>query len=49
MRERAAKLGATLTWRCNMGEGTEVELRVPGQIAFRKGEKSPWDRFRPKQ
>jgi len=35
MRERAKKLGAHLTIWSRPGAGTEIELRVPGQVAYR--------------
>jgi signal transduction histidine kinase len=34
MRERSRRIGATLKLRSRMGAGTEVELMVPGHIAF---------------
>ncbi|HME09522.1 MAG TPA: two-component regulator propeller domain-containing protein [Bryobacteraceae bacterium] len=34
MRERAEKIGAKLTVLSRVGDGTELELRVPGDIAF---------------
>ncbi len=34
MRERAARLGAELTFWSKPGAGTEVELTVPGEIAY---------------
>ena len=34
MRERSEKIGATLKLRSRIGAGTEIELIVPGQIAF---------------
>jgi signal transduction histidine kinase len=34
MRERARRIGAALKIRSRAGAGTEVELRVPGSIAF---------------
>jgi len=35
MRERAEKIGAKLSLSSGDGGGTEVQLRVPGRIAFR--------------
>jgi signal transduction histidine kinase len=35
MRERAEKIGARLTVRSDTASGTEVELSVPGQTAFK--------------
>jgi hypothetical protein len=34
MRERAGRIGAKLRVMSRAGAGTEVELRVPGDIAF---------------
>jgi signal transduction histidine kinase len=34
MRERSKRLGAALTVRSRIGIGTEVELRIPGSVAF---------------
>ena len=34
MRERAREIGAELTVWSRVGAGTEVELRVPGRIAY---------------
>jgi signal transduction histidine kinase len=34
MRERSEKIGATLKLRSRTGAGTEVQLTVPGAIAF---------------
>lgn len=34
MRERAEKLGATLRILSGVGRGTEIELHVPGRVAF---------------
>jgi signal transduction histidine kinase/ligand-binding sensor domain-containing protein len=34
MRERAERIGATFTLRSRLGAGTEIELHVPGQLAF---------------
>ena len=38
MRERAKRIGGELDLWTEPGAGTEVELRVPGSIAFRPGE-----------
>ncbi|WP_372172616.1 two-component regulator propeller domain-containing protein [Xanthomonas axonopodis] len=35
MRERAARIGATLAFRNGVATGTEVELQVPAKIAYR--------------
>ena len=34
MRERAERIGASLAMRTRQGAGTEIELRVPGRVAF---------------
>ena len=34
MRERAKRIGGRLTVRSRVGAGTEIELAVPGRIAF---------------
>jgi hypothetical protein len=36
MRERAREIGAQLEMWSEVGAGTEVELRVPGSIAYDK-------------
>ncbi len=36
MRERAARIGGTLTLGSSSGSGTEIKLIVPGDIIFRK-------------
>ena len=36
MRKRAESIGATLKLRSRVGDGTEVELTVPGAIAYQK-------------
>jgi signal transduction histidine kinase len=41
MRERAESIGATLRLRSRIGAGTEVELTVPGAIAFESESHSP--------
>jgi signal transduction histidine kinase/ligand-binding sensor domain-containing protein len=46
MRERAVKLGAHLEVWSKPGAGTEIELRVPADVAYRKTrsrEGRPWD------
>jgi signal transduction histidine kinase len=40
MRERSQRIGATLKLRSGLGAGTEVELIVPGQIAYADDSKS---------
>jgi signal transduction histidine kinase/ligand-binding sensor domain-containing protein len=46
MRERAQRIGATLKIRSRADAGTEVELRVPGPIAFERQSSGwlPWRR-----
>jgi len=47
MRERAAKIGAHLETWSQPGAGTEVELRIPGSVAYNaQGNGSPWRRLR---
>jgi signal transduction histidine kinase len=41
MRERARRIGATLKVSSRHGAGTEVELRVPGDIAFVSSKLAP--------
>jgi ligand-binding sensor domain-containing protein/signal transduction histidine kinase len=41
MRERSKRIGAHLRLRSRIGAGTEVELTVPGSIAFEKGPSDP--------
>lgn len=48
MRERAERIGARLKVLSRTGDGTEVELRVPANVAFesaRSGRSSKWLRF----
>jgi signal transduction histidine kinase len=48
MRERSRRIGATLKLRSGLGAGTEVELMVPGHIAFEddSGNSTPrWRRW----
>jgi hypothetical protein len=45
MRERAEGIGAKLRVLSRIDHGTEIDLRVPGRIAFesrRSGESSKW-------
>ncbi len=44
MRERAQRIGATLKVRSRAAAGTEVELRVPGHVAFERHSSGwlPW-------
>ena len=46
MRERAQRIGATLKIRSRADAGTEVELRVPGSVAF-EPDSSGWFPWRP--
>ncbi|HWO37467.1 MAG TPA: two-component regulator propeller domain-containing protein [Candidatus Acidoferrum sp.] len=47
MRERAAKIGAHLETWSRPGAGTELELRIPGSVAYSaQGNGSPWQRLR---
>jgi hypothetical protein len=34
MRERAEQIGSELRLRSEIGAGTEVELRIPGNVAY---------------
>ena len=44
MRERSRRIGATLKLRSKLGAGTEIELMVPGHIAFEvdSDKSTPW-------
>jgi signal transduction histidine kinase len=42
MRERAEKIGATLTVSSGSGIGTEVDLSVPGDVAYESFNSSRW-------
>jgi signal transduction histidine kinase len=42
MRERATLIGATLTVWSDIGEGTEVELRIPAGIAYKMARRGSW-------
>jgi len=45
MRERAEKIGGRFTIRSRGGAGTEIELTVPGKVAFDRkpaGRHGPW-------
>jgi len=47
MRERAARIGAHLETWSRPGAGTELELRIPGSVAYSAQAKgSPWRRLR---
>jgi ligand-binding sensor domain-containing protein/two-component sensor histidine kinase len=46
MRERAARIGARLTIESSSNSGTEVKIRVPGNLAFSKARPSPLDKVR---
>jgi len=37
MRERAERIGSRLRLWSGVSRGTEVELRVPGRVAFEQG------------
>jgi signal transduction histidine kinase len=41
IRERSERIGASLRLRSRIGAGTEVDLTVPGSIAFEKGSNGP--------
>jgi ligand-binding sensor domain-containing protein/signal transduction histidine kinase len=41
IRERSKRIGANLRLRSRVGAGTEVDLTVPGSIAFEKGPTEP--------
>ncbi|HTF72016.1 MAG TPA: two-component regulator propeller domain-containing protein, partial [Edaphobacter sp.] len=41
IRERSERIGANLRLRSRIGAGTEVDLTVPGSIAFEKGSTGP--------
>ena len=51
MRERAKRIGAQLNIRSGNGTGTEIELSIPGSIAYgtSPGRISWWQRFHPGQ
>jgi signal transduction histidine kinase len=42
MRERAKLIGGTLTVWSDVGEGTEVELRIPAGVAYATARKGSW-------
>jgi ligand-binding sensor domain-containing protein len=44
IRERSKRIGANLRLRSRIGAGTEVDLTVPGSIAFEKGSNDPISR-----
>jgi signal transduction histidine kinase len=47
MRERAQKIGGQLNIWSKPGAGTEIELTVPANVAYRQGNKeSLWKRFK---
>lgn len=48
MRERAEKMGARLKVLSRAGAGTEVELSVPGEIAYPGGRSRWWARLLPR-
>jgi signal transduction histidine kinase len=41
IRERSERIGASLRLRSRIGGGTEIDLTVPGTIAFEKGSSGP--------
>jgi len=41
IRERSERIGANLRLRSRIGAGTEIDLTVPGTIAFEKGSNGP--------
>jgi ligand-binding sensor domain-containing protein len=45
IRERSKRIGANLRLRSRIGAGTEVDLTVPGSIAFEKGSNDPISRW----
>lgn len=45
IRERSRRIGANLRLRSRTGAGTEVDLTVPGSIAFEKGSNGPIPRW----
>jgi signal transduction histidine kinase len=45
MRERAARLGAQLNFWTRPGAGTEIELTVPGRIAYKSSPPRLFGRF----
>jgi hypothetical protein len=47
MRERSESIGASLKLRSRLGAGTEVELTVPGEIAFEGVSHGPISRWLP--
>jgi ligand-binding sensor domain-containing protein/signal transduction histidine kinase len=46
MHERSRNIGATLKLRSRTGAGTEVELTIPGAIAFDGHPRTPWSQWR---
>jgi ligand-binding sensor domain-containing protein/signal transduction histidine kinase len=45
IRERSKRIGASLRLRSRIGAGTEVDLTVPGSIAFEKDSNAPISRW----
>jgi nitrate/nitrite-specific signal transduction histidine kinase len=45
IRERSKRIGANLKLRSRVGAGTEVDLTVPGSLAFDKGSNGPISRW----
>ncbi len=49
MRERAQQIGAQLDMWSEVGAGTEIELRIPGSIAYGTSSAPWWHRLQPKE
>ena len=45
MRERAGRIGATLTVESSAGSGTEIRLLVPGRVVFHEPTESLFARL----
>jgi signal transduction histidine kinase/ligand-binding sensor domain-containing protein len=45
IRERSERIGANLRLRSRIGAGTEIDLTVPGTIAFEKGSNGPMSQW----
>jgi ligand-binding sensor domain-containing protein/signal transduction histidine kinase len=46
MRERASRVGGTLTIRTAVNSGTDIEIVVPGRVAYRNQRSSAWERLK---
>jgi signal transduction histidine kinase len=46
MRERASRVGGTLTIRTAVSSGTDIEIIVPGRVAYRNQRSSAWERLK---